>query len=154
MRESRTEVAVGAAVLIAAAAFLAYGLQASGLRTGGGGYDVTASFRSVEGVSPGTDVRMSGVSIGQVADVQLDLTNFRAVTRMVIRNGIPLPDDSSAVVASEGLLGGTFVEIVPGGSLDNLAPGAEIVDTQGAVSLLNLLTQFVAGGGSTETAAP
>jgi phospholipid/cholesterol/gamma-HCH transport system substrate-binding protein len=153
MRESRTEVAVGAAVLIAAAAFLAYGLQASGLRTGGG-YDVTASFRSVEGVSPGTDVRMSGVSIGQVADVQLDLTNFRAVTRMVIRDGIPLPDDSSAVVASEGLLGGTFVEIVPGGSLDNLAPGAEIVDTQGAVSLLNLLTQFVAGGGSTETAAP
>ena len=154
MRESRSEVAVGAAVLIAAVAFLAYGLQAAGLRSAGGGYEVTASFRSVEGVNPGTDVRMSGVSIGQVADVQLDLTNFRAVTRMVIRDGIPLPDDSSAVVASEGLLGGTFVEIMPGGSMDNLVQGAEIIDTQGAVSLLNLLTQFVAGGGSTDTGSP
>ena len=52
---------------------------------------------------------------------------------------------SHTVKLSEGLLGGNFVEIVPGGSLDNLPPGGEIIDTQGAVSLLNLLLTYVGG---------
>jgi phospholipid/cholesterol/gamma-HCH transport system substrate-binding protein len=75
----------------------------------------------------------------------LDPATFRAQTTLTIDAAIPIPDDSSAIIASEGLLGGNFVEIVPGGSLDNLPPGAEIVDTQGAVSLLNLLLTYVGG---------
>jgi len=50
-------------------------------------------------------------------------------------------------IASEGILGGSFVEIVPGGSLDNFAPGDEIEDTQGAISLISLLLKFVTGDG-------
>lgn len=150
MRESRTEVAVGAVVLIAAAGFLAYALQASGLRAGGAGYDVLASFRSAEGVSLGTDVRMSGVSIGSVTGMALNPTTFRADTTLTLDAAVVVPDDSTAVVAADGLLGGAYVEIVPGGSPGNLAPGAEIVDTQGAVSLLQLLLQYVAGGTEAE----
>lgn len=152
MRESRTEVAVGAAVLIAAAGFLIYAMQATGLRAGGPGYDVRASFRSAEGVSVGTDVRMSGVSIGTVTALNLNTATFRADTTMRLDAAVPVPDDSTAVIASESLLGGSYIEIFPGGSPGNLAPGAEIVDTQGAVSLLQLLVQFAAGGGEgTET---
>ena len=55
--------------------------------------------------------------------------------------------DSAAVVASEGLLGGNFVEISPGGSMSYFAPGEEIIDTQGAVSLTSLLVRFVSGEG-------
>ena len=54
------------------------------------------------------------------------------------------------MIASEGLLGGNFVEIVPGGALDNFEAGAEIEDTQGAVSLISLLLKFVTG----DTTAP
>ena len=72
---------------------------------------------------------------------------LRAVTTISVREGIEIPDDSAAIVASEGLLGGNFVEINPGGSLDYFAPGDEIEDTQGAVSLISLLVQFVAGSG-------
>ena len=54
-----------------------------------------------------------------------------------------MPDDSGIIVASEGLLGGNFIEIVPGGSPINLEPGEEIIDTQGAVGLIELLTKFV-----------
>lgn len=57
-----------------------------------------------------------------------------------------VPDDSSIIISSEGLLGGNFVEVMPGGSPFNLEPGDEVLDTQGAVSLISLLVKFVAGG--------
>jgi phospholipid/cholesterol/gamma-HCH transport system substrate-binding protein len=56
-----------------------------------------------------------------------------------------LPDDSSVAISSEGLLGGTFVEIIPGGSPFTLEDGGQIEDTQGAVSLIGLLSKFVTG---------
>ena len=55
---------------------------------------------------------------------------------------------TARLISSEGLLGGNFIELVPGGSDTNLAPGAEIEDTQGAVSLITLLMKFVSGGSS------
>lgn len=146
MRESVTEVAVGALVIIVAGGFLAYAAQATGFTRGGGDMTLTASFRSVEGVSVGTDVRLAGVKIGSVTGMELNNQTYRADTVMTLSDDVPIPDDSSAVVASEGLLGGNFIEIVPGGSLDNFASGAEIVDTQGAVSLLQLLLTYVGGG--------
>jgi phospholipid/cholesterol/gamma-HCH transport system substrate-binding protein len=150
MRENIVETIVGTAVVVVAAAFLVFTLQTTG---GGGstsGYSLNAAFRSAEGVSVGTDVRLAGVKIGTVTDMVLDAQTFRAVTVMDISADVPIPDDSTAVVASEGLLGGTFVEIVPGGSFDNYADGAQILDTQGAVSLTSLLLRFVSGGGEGE----
>jgi phospholipid/cholesterol/gamma-HCH transport system substrate-binding protein len=148
MRESVTEVAVGALVIIVAGSFLAYAAQATGFTRGGGDMTLTASFRSVEGVSVGTDVRLAGVKIGSVTGMELNTQTYRADAVMTLSNDIPIPNDSSAVVASEGLLGGNFIEIVPGGSMDNFASGDEIVDTQGAVSLLQLLLTYVGGGAS------
>lgn len=147
MRENRTEVAVGAAVLAAAIGFLFYISQVAGLGGLGRTYDLTASFRSVEGISAGTDIRLAGVKIGTVSDITLNPDTFRGDVTLALLDGIVIPDDSAAVIASEGLLGGNFVEIVPGGSLDNFAQGAEIEDTQGAVSLISLLLKFVTGEG-------
>ena len=145
MRESVTEVIVGAVVLVAAVGFLAYAAQATGFAEPAGDFDLKASFRSIEGVSVGTDVRMSGVKIGTVTAMFLNPETYRADTVLTLLNVVPVPNDSSAVVASEGLLGGNFIEIMPGGSMDMFADGAEIVDTQGAVSLLQLLLTYVAG---------
>jgi phospholipid/cholesterol/gamma-HCH transport system substrate-binding protein len=107
---------------------------------------LTASFRSAEGITLGTDVRLAGVKIGTVSDMELNPTTFRAETEIQIQNGIELPYDSAITVASEGLLGGNYIEIVPGGSLDNLAAGDEIEDTQSAISLVSLMMKFVSGG--------
>ena len=145
MRESVTEVIVGAVVLVAAVGFLVYAAQATGFAEPAGDFDLKASFRSIEGVSVGTDVRMSGVKIGTVTAMFLNPETYRADTVLTLLNVVPVPNDSSAVVASEGLLGGNFIEIMPGGSTDMFADGAEIVDTQGAVSLLQLLLTYVAG---------
>ncbi|MBZ4021418.1 outer membrane lipid asymmetry maintenance protein MlaD [Rhodobacter sp. TJ_12] len=147
MSENRVEVLTGAAVLAVAVGFFVWAGQGHGLSTGGGSYPLTASFRSVEGISLGTDVRMAGVKIGSVTDIALNTQTFFADTTFTVKDGVEIPEDSQILVASEGLLGGAFVEILPGGSLVNLGPGEEIIDTQGAVSTLGLLMKF-AGGGS------
>lgn len=145
MAESTTEILVGGVVLAAALGFAAYTATATGIRSDDGSYPLTASFRSVEGVSVGTDVRLAGVKIGTVTDLALNPQTFRADAKFTVRDGIDIPDDSGISISSEGLLGGNFVEIIPGGSPFNLGPGEEIEDTQGAVSLVQLLLQFASG---------
>jgi phospholipid/cholesterol/gamma-HCH transport system substrate-binding protein len=145
MSENATEVAVGGAVLAVAVGFLIYAAQATGIGTASGSYELRASFRSVEGVKLGTDVRMAGVKVGTVTGLALNPETFMAEARFTLDDGIILPDDSAALISSEGLLGGNFLEIMPGGSPFNLEPGSEIEDTQGAVSLTSLLMKFVGG---------
>ena len=145
MRENTTEVVVGAAVLAAALGFLWYIASATGLSGGTPGLELRANFRSAEGVSVGTDIRLAGVSVGTVNGLSLNTETYRAEAVFAIDEGVGIPDDSAAVVASEGLLGGTFVELVPGGSFEMYTDGAVIQDTQGAVSLIQLLLKFVGG---------
>jgi len=142
-----TEVFVGGAVLAGAVAFGVYASQSTGLSQGGAGYELGASFRSLEGVGVGTDVRLAGVKIGTVTKVSLNPDTYRADTTFTIADGILVPDDSAIVISSEGLLGGNFVEVMPGGSPFYFEAGDEIEDTQGAVSLISLLVKFVAGDG-------
>ena len=149
MAENTTEVLVGTGVLAVAAGFLIYaaGLTGIGASTPDN-YPLTASFRSAEGVSVGTEVRMAGVKVGTITALDLNAQTFRADTTFTMNDGIEIPDDSAISIASEGLLGGSFVEIIPGGSPFNLDPGGEITDTQSSVSLISLLLKFVSGGGS------
>lgn len=147
MSENTTEVIVGTAVLAAAVGFLVFAGQATGYSTERGEYELTASFRSAEGVAVGTDVRLAGVKVGTVRALDLNPETFRADTTLAIIDSIQLPDDTSIAIASEGLLGGNFVELAPGGSPFNLEPGDEIIDTQSSVSLVSLLLRFVSGNG-------
>lgn len=147
MTAQKTEIAVGGVVLAAALGFALFMGQATGFAARSDGYELTASFRSIEGVTVGTDVRLAGVKIGTVTEIDLNPETFRADARMTVQDNIALPDDTAVVISSEGLLGGNFVEILPGGSPFNLEAGDEIEDTQGAVSLISLLLKFVSGNG-------
>ncbi|MEM7074808.1 MAG: outer membrane lipid asymmetry maintenance protein MlaD [Pseudomonadota bacterium] len=140
-----TEVAAGGVVLALAAGFLIYAGQVSGFSTGAEAYPLTASFRSADGVDVGTDVRLAGVKVGRVTALVLDPETYRAEAEISVRTGIDVPDDSALAISSEGLLGGNFVEILPGGSPFYLVAGDEIEFTQGSISLIGLLTKFVAG---------
>lgn len=146
MSENTTEVLVGAGVLAIAIAFGTYTVQSAGVTFGSSGYPLTASFRSLEGVNVGTDVRLAGVKVGTVTDVDLNRETYRADTTITVYDDVQIPDDSAIIVASEGLLGGNFIEISPGGSPFYYEPGAEILDTQGAVSLITLLLKYISGG--------
>lgn len=147
MSNTTAEILVGGVVLAAALGFGIYAAQVSGLQANTDGYTLSASFRSIEGVNVGTDVRLAGVKIGTVQNIDLNPETFRADTLFAINPNVEIPDDSAIAVASEGLLGGNFIEIVPGGSPFYFEAGDEIEDTQGSVSLVSLLLRFVSGGG-------
>jgi phospholipid/cholesterol/gamma-HCH transport system substrate-binding protein len=147
MAENTTEVLTGAGVLAVAAGFLFYVAQVGGVGLSPSGMSTySASFRSAEGIGVGTDVRIAGVKVGSILDMELDPTTFRAETVLSVENDVALPDDTAILISSEGLLGGSFVELLPGGSVFNLEPGSEIEDTQSSVSIIELLLKFVSGG--------
>jgi phospholipid/cholesterol/gamma-HCH transport system substrate-binding protein len=151
MAENAAEVLVGGAVLAAAIGFTVYAGQISGM-TGSAqaSYELRASFRSAEGVSVGTDVRLAGVKVGTVTRLELNPETYFADATFTMDRRIVLPDDSTVLIAQEGLLGGSYVEVQPGGSPFNLEAGGEVLDTQGAVSLITLLLKAFTG----ESAAP
>jgi len=150
--EARAELIAGGIVLAVAAGFLAWAAQGQIQR--GGGYDVTASFPDVDGVAVGTEVRLAGVRIGRVSDVRLNPETYLADAVLTIPADIVLPTDSAALIQSDGLLGGAYIQLQPGGSPDNLGPGDEIEDVQGAVSLLQLMLKFVDSQSADDGDAP
>ena len=146
MSENRLEIAVGGVVLALAVGFAVFLAQSTGLSGSSSSYPISASFRSAEGISVGTDIRLAGVKIGTISDLKLNSETYRAESILSVRNDVRIPDDSALTVASEGLLGGSFIEVIPGASLDYLEAGDEIIDTQGSVSLIQLLLKFVSNG--------
>ena len=122
--------------------------------TGANQYTVSAFFENAEGVTEGTDVRVSGVTIGQVTGYTLEEEfPFRARLQLSINDRYDLPLDSSAAISSEGILGGTYVKLIPGGDTETLREGDQIMNTQGSVDLMSMVGQFInqtggSGGGS------
>ena len=141
---SIAEVLAGAVVLLVAAGFLLFAVTNSGRSTvTGPAQTLTARFDRIDGLAPGADVRIAGVKVGSVTGQRIDPQSFLAVLTLRIDGTLRIPDDSSAEIASEGLLGGRFVSLVPGGSERILRDGGQITITQSAISLESLLGRFI-----------
>ena len=136
------ETLTGFAVIIVAAAFLGYALNRTGAVTTGG-YMLRAQFSSIGGLTVGADVKIGGVVVGHVADEHLDPNTYAAVVRLAMNDDIKIPQDSSAAVSSQGLLGGDYVAISPGGSNTMMAPGQSFAVTQSAINIEDLLGRFI-----------
>jgi phospholipid/cholesterol/gamma-HCH transport system substrate-binding protein len=136
------ETLIGAVVLAVAVAFLtfAYGRADVGAVAG---YEVVARFERIDGLSAGSDVRMSGIKVGTITSQILDKQDYLAVVHMSIDPEVKLPEDSSAEVISDGLLGSKYMSLVPGGADDMIEPGGEIRFTQSSVSLEQLIGKFM-----------
>lgn len=141
------ETLLGLAVLIAAGAFLFYAQGRLDEGPGRDSYELTARFSTVGDLSRGAEVRLAGVPIGAVQGVELDRETYFARTILTIRADVEIPDDSTAKIATAGLLGGAYVEIEPGGAMEGLEPGEEIRFTQGAVDMFDLIGQALGGTG-------
>jgi phospholipid/cholesterol/gamma-HCH transport system substrate-binding protein len=141
------ETILGAVVAVVAVGFFAFAAAQAGQNTTGAGYDLHASFQRVDGVGVGADVRISGVKVGVVRSITLDPSTYDAVLTLTVNNGVHVLDESTARIATDGLLGGAYVSIEPAG-MDPLAAGAEIPNTQGSVDLLTLFASFAQGSGN------
>ena len=136
------ETIAGAAVIAVAVGFAAYSYSRAGINTVEG-YEIMASFNRIDGLAVGNDVRVSGVKVGTVTAQELDPKTYMAVVKMSVQPDLALPMDSSAKIASDGLLGGKFVALEPGGDIDMIEDGGEIEFTQGSVNLEDLIGQVI-----------
>lgn len=148
MKTNLVETAVGAAVILIAAAFFAFAYSTSGIGKGSGGMRLSAEFENAAGINIGSDVRMSGVKIGTVTDQSLNPENFQALVTFSVSPDVPVPDDSTAKITSEGILGSNFVAIEPGGSETKLKDGDRMLYTQGAIDIWSLVSQYMFSSGS------
>ncbi len=143
MKNSIVETLIGAAVIGIAAVFFVFAYTTSGAGKGQGGYTLTAEFENVEGINIGSDIRLAGIKVGSVTDQNLNAENFQAVLTMSIDRSVSLPDDSTAKVTSEGLLGAKFIALEPGGSDDKLKDGDQMSYTQSAIDLWGLVNEYL-----------
>ncbi len=142
MQRNVIETVLGGVVIIVAAGFLTFAYKTIDIapRTG---YEITASFQKIDGLQTGSPVRISGVTVGQVLSFTLDPETYSAVVRMNIDDGVKIPTDTAAVIASEGLLNGKFLSLEPGGDEEILKPGGKIQYTQSTPGLEQLLGQVI-----------
>lgn len=147
------EALVGLAVVIGAILLTLAFLDRTAGGAGGDAIEVTALFPNANGIDVGTDVRVAGLSIGEVTAVALDPEGYQAEVRMAIDPAANIPNDSSAAITSESLLGGSHIALLPGGSTDPLAAGDMILDTQGAVDMTGLIGSMINDSGGSDAPA-
>jgi phospholipid/cholesterol/gamma-HCH transport system substrate-binding protein len=137
-----TELVAGAVVLLVAAGFLGYAVANTG-RGHIDGYTLNAKFQRIDGLAIGADVRLAGVKVGSVNATSIDPQTYQAVVSFSVEPNIKLPTDSSAQITSDGLLGGKYMSLTPGGDDKMLADGGTVTITQSAASLEDLLGKFI-----------
>lgn len=142
MRRNTLEILMGMVVLGAAGFFMVLVYQAADI-TSSAGYEIQAEFGTTGGLTVGDDVRLSGIKVGRITDQSLDPVTFSAVIKMRIDEQVQLPDDSTARITAASLLGGNFLELLPGSSDENMVEGTTIYDTFDPVSLSDLLGKFI-----------
>ena len=111
------------------------------------GFDITADFDRVDGLTVGDEVLMSGIKIGEVTRMILT-ESFRARLTLNIDDGVELPSDSDARILTDGLFGSKFIEVNPGAEEEILEAGDEIEFTQESLVLQDLLDQVIGQGRS------
>ena len=112
-------------------------------------YALEARFENIGSLKERAPVAMSGVTIGRVTDIRFDPVALEAVVTVVIDAKYDqIPEDSDASILTAGLLGSQYVGLQAGGSDIYLEDGGEILFTQSAVVLENLIGKFLVNMGS------
>jgi len=138
MRSNTFETFIGAIVIILAVSFLFYSFSITD-NNAEGTYKIKATFNRIDGIQIGSDVRLSGIKIGSVAKSSLNQTTYEADLVLVIDDSIYIPDDSSAKITMDGLLGSNYISIEPGGSDIYLTENDYLLYTQGSIDLIGLV---------------
>mgnify|MGYP000636054790 FL=1 len=145
MRYSPIEIVMGAMVLVIAVGFLILGMQSIN-NNQKEGYNISLIFGSTSGLKNGDDVKISGINVGKITKLDLDVDDYNARVMVKLFDNIKIPDDSSARITSSSLLGGNYLDIVPGSSDTFLSPNDVVYDTSDPVSFTDMLGKIVFSG--------
>ena len=156
-RGPRLEFAVGAFLLLALASMLVLAVASTNGKFGFAGdtYTLTARFTNLGQLRPNAPVKVGGVTIGRVSGIDLDPVKFDTIVTLAIDSRFnEIPIDTSAQILTGGLLGESYVGLQPGGDMEVFQPGEELVFTQPAVDLMQMVGKYMfSGGGEDGTGA-
>jgi phospholipid/cholesterol/gamma-HCH transport system substrate-binding protein len=107
------------------------------------GYQVDASFGSIDGVAKGTKVLLAGIPVGEVSDFVYNEARQRAILTMTLRDGILIPLDSVVMIVTDGLLGGKYLKIQAGGDTEMMTPGGQFDYTQDSIVFEEILEKVI-----------
>ncbi len=156
MRGPRLEFAVGAFLLLTLASLLVLAVASTNQRWSMGSqqYILTAHFTQIGQLRKQAPVKISGVNIGQVSNIALDPKTFDSVITLSLDNQYKnLPADTSASILTSGLLGESYINLLPGGDPELLKPGDQITFTQPAIDLIQLVGKYMFSGGDGKPAS-
>ena len=145
MQKSRHDVWVGLFVLIGGAALLFLALKAGNLLSLNFDetYPVVATVDNIGGLKGSAAVKSAGVVVGRVESISFDDKTYQAKVALQMQKKFAFPKDSSAKILTAGLLGEQYIGMEPGASDKSMAAGDVITQTQSAVVLENLISQFL-----------
>lgn len=142
MKNNAVEMVMGGVVIAVAGFFLIFAYRFSDIQTTDG-YELTAAFSNAGGLATGSDVRVSGVKVGSVTDIDLNEQTYQAIVSLSLKSDVEIPIDSVARISSDGLLGDTFLALEIGAEMDMFRPGERIEFTQANPDLLQLIGQAI-----------
>jgi len=144
MKRFNVETAVGVFMVIGFLCFAWLSVKLGDVDLfGGDAYTVQARFGSVSGLKAGAVVEIAGVQVGKVAAIRLQPDDYRAVVEMSIARGVQISEDSIASIRTAGIIGDRYVNISPGGMEQSIVQGGEIVETESAINLEDLLSKYI-----------
>jgi phospholipid/cholesterol/gamma-HCH transport system substrate-binding protein len=147
MSKINIQLLTGVFVMIGLAAFTYLAVTIGSVRfSQQPGYTLTARFTSISGLQTGAIVEAAGVRVGTVTGIAFDADSYEAIVTMRINQEVPVQEDAIAAVRTQGIIGEKFIRIVPGGFEELLTDGAEIFDTESAVSLEELISKYIFTG--------
>ena len=145
MGKKSIETFVGIFVLLGFAGLVFLALKAANLGSFSSGetYQLTARFDNIGGLKVRAPVKSAGVTVGRVSSITLDPVRYQGFVKLDINHDVKFPNDSSARILTSGLLGDQYLGIEPGAQEKSFASGDEIKQTQSAVVLESLISQFL-----------
>ena len=129
---------------IAAITFLAFQVSSRGFNQDEDGYNVTAYFTNVAGLTKKARVTLAGVTIGSIQNIEINPATMKARVDIKIKKDVDyLSEDSSAVIQTAGVLGEKYLAIYPGSNEETLVDGSEIYDTQSSMIFEDMIGKLV-----------
>ncbi len=144
MKRFNVEVAVGLFLVVGFLCFAWLSIKLGDVELfGKDTYPVTARFGSISGLKQGATVEVAGVRVGKVGSIRLEPEMYEAVVELAIESDVKLTEDSIASIRTAGIIGDRYVSISPGGAMDYIEPGGEIVETESAINLEELVSKYI-----------
>jgi len=110
-------------------------------------YAVTARFSNTSGLKSGGVVELAGVPVGKVESISLDPESYESVVTLSIQNNVKLQEDTIASIRTSGIIGDRYIKLTPGGVDDYLVDGDEIIETESALDIEELVSKYIFEGG-------